>query len=134
MSYLIILTLSFAVDLESSQISGGPRKSGGEGDGEVDNIASIEKSDRAVKPFDHSNPPVGGLCFCDGIVQGCEKCNSDSNFDGKVSTCSDFRCPDERGGMCLREGASGCGAGEKCCPGLQCHSKTGICLGNGGMK
>ena len=100
MSYLIILTLSFAVDLESSQISGGPRKSGGEGDGEVDNIASIEKSDRAVK----------------------------------ASSCSHFRCPDERGGMCLREGASGCGAGEKCCNGLQCHSKTGICLGKGGMK
>jgi len=116
----------------------GPFKSGGEGNGEVYNIASINKSDRAVKPFDHSNPPslstpliVGGVCFCDGIVQKCSTCRDDASYDGKVSRCSDFRCPDERGGMCLREGASGCGAGERCCDGLQCHSKTAICLGKG---
>ena len=95
--------------------------SGGEGD--------------AFKPFDHSNPPAPGrICFCDGIVQECSTCRDDSSSDDKVSRCSDFRCPDERGGMCLREGASGCGAGETCCDGLQCHSKTGICLGKGGMR
>jgi len=70
----------------------GPLKSSGEVDGEVDNIASVEKSDRAVKPFDHSNPPSfttpmidGGVCFCDLKVQLCCECRGDCSSDDKVS-------------------------------------------------
>ena len=79
-------------------------KTGGEGDGEVDNVVSNENSDENR-----------------GSV-------------GEVRRCSGGRCPDVLGGMCLREGAAGCNLGEKCCGGLKCHIHTGMCMGEGGMK
>jgi len=89
--------------------------SGGEGNGEVDNVVSSENSDEAIR-----------ICDEDDF-----RCKNGLASVSEVKRCSGFRCPDLLGGMCLREGASGCGTGEGCCHGLQCHAKTGICMGRG---
>jgi len=90
-------------------------KSGGEVDGEVDNVVRSENTDEAVRRCDEDD----------------FRCKNGLESVGEVKRCSGFRCPNLLGGMCLREGASGCSTGEGCCDGLQCHAKTGICMGQG---
>ena len=109
---LIIEILNKIVNVDAAA------KSGGQGEGEVDNIVSSENSGVNVKRCDEDD----------------FRCKNGLRSVGEVKRCSGFRCPDDRGGMCLREGATGCGTGEGCCDGLLCHLETGICMGQEGMK
>ena len=68
-----------------------------------------------------------------------EPCNS---FECRPTKCNGFRCTDERGGICSREGAPcilregmvSWGVQGSCCDGMICHNETKICLAKGGKQ
>ena len=66
------------------------------------------------------------LCVC-----GIQCRRSQDSVVRPIGKISEIVSKEDRGGMCLTEGAVGCAGRNagKCCDGLKCHSQTGICLG-----